>query len=305
MSGLACWGNWLLLLLWSAEPAAAEGVKVSATELPAAVARPVDFTQEILPILRDRCWSCHGSETWEAGLRLDRKEQALRGGDSGPAIVIGKGAESRLLQYVAGLVPDKRMPPDEEPLSVGEISLLRGWIDQGASWPADMATRPDPARLHWAFQPVAAVSPPQQPEVFHPVDALINARLQHEGIAPSPPAERPQLIRRLSLDLLGLLPTAEEIAEFRDDPRPDAYERLVDRLLSSPHYGERWGRHWLDLARYADSDGYEKDLPRPFAYRYRDWVIDALNQDLPFDQFTIEQLAGDLLREATLGRRLC
>ncbi len=227
----------------------------------------------------------------------------MAGGDSGRAIEPGKAAESLLIEYVSGAA-DTVMPPEGEGdrLAPEQVGLLRAWIDQGAPWPDDGA--PASGTDHWAFRPVARPEVPSLKErsgVRNPIDAFIRARLEAEHVAPSPEADRPTLIRRLSLDLLGLPPSPAEVEAFINDEHPDAYERLVDRLLASPHFGERWGRHWLDLARYADSDGYEKDSPRPNAWRYRDWVIAAINHDLPFDQFTTQQLAGDLLPGAGLN----
>ena len=277
------------------------------TVLPPAVEKKVDFG-EIEPILRKNCFSCHGPEEQESGLRLDLKKRALDGGDNGAVIKPGKSAESRLVLLVSGL--DKEtgpMPPKGKgkPLTPAEIGLLRAWIDQGANWPdggdAELAAR------HWSFQKVAVVAPPAVKGVAwpaSPIDSFILARLEKEQIVPSPPADKVTLLRRAYLDLIGLLPSPEEVRKFVVDTQPDAYERLIDRLLASPHYGERWGRHWLDQARYADSDGYEKDGKRPFAWRYRDWVISALNADQPFDQFTIEQIAGDLLPGATLEQKI-
>ena len=195
-------------------------------------------------------------------------------------------------------------------LSAEQVGLLRAWIDQGASWPRPTDSQPvtrRPTSAHWALQPV--VRPPVPPVretewVRNPIDAFVLARINAEGIRPAGEANKARLIRRVSLDVTGLPPSTEEVAEFLADRSDDAYERVVDRLLASPHYGEKWARHWLDLARYADSDGYEKDLPRPHAWRYRHWVIDALNRDLSFDQFSIEQIAGDLLPGATVEQRV-
>ena len=229
-----------------------------------------------------------------SGLRLDQKDAALKGGKAGVDILPGKSAESRLIRLVAGL-DQKFMPPMGAHLTADEVGLLRAWIDQGLEWTARAP--------HWSFQKIQR---PAAPAVRNrawgrnAVDNFILARLEREGIAPSPEAPKLTLLRRVSLDLTGLPPTPEEVRDFLDDNRPDAYERLVDRLLDSPHYGEKWARYWLDLARYADSDGYEKDRSRPWAWRYRHWVIDALNRDMPFDQFTIEQLAGDLLPNRNL-----
>ena len=235
------------------------------------------------------------------------KKRALEGGDNGAVIKTGKSADSRIVLLVAGLDKETGLMPPEgkgKPLTATEIGLLRAWIDQGANWPeggAELAAR------HWSFQKVVAFPPPAVKDNAWPssaIDRFILARLEKENISPSPSADKVTLLRRAYLDLIGLLPSPAEVREFLADLRPDAYERLVDRLLASPHYGERWGRHWLDQARYADSDGYEKDGKRPFAWRYRDWVIAALNADQPFDQFTVEQIAGDLLPGATQEQKI-
>jgi hypothetical protein len=281
-----------------------------AGKLPPPAGRQVDFAANIWPLLRKNCFSCHGAEHQEGGLRLDERKRALEGGDAGAEIVPGKSSESRLVRVIAGIDEEYgRMPPDEKgsPLSAEEIGLVRAWIDQGAKWPDELATAAAAGSNHWSLQPVTR---PPLPEVARgewlreAVDSFVLARLEQEQIAPSPPADRTTLLRRLYLDLTGLLPSPEEVEQFTADQRPDATERLVDRLLASPHFGERWGRHWLDLARYADSDGYEKDRPRPFAFRYRDWVIRAINADLPYDRFTVEQLAGDMLPDAELEQRI-
>ncbi|HEX3870681.1 MAG TPA: DUF1549 domain-containing protein, partial [Pirellulales bacterium] len=266
----------------------------------------VDYARDIKPVLAKRCYSCHGAEQAEASLRLDHKAEALRGGNSGPAIIPGKGDESRLVKYVAGTSDDDMiMPPEGERLSTTEVAMVRAWIDQGAPWPDEKLERR--ATDHWAFRPIAKVKPPTVSSDFkvrNAIDRFVLAKLAEMSIEPSPEADRATLIRRLSLDLLGLLPSPADVEDFVHDKSPKAYERLVDRTLVSPHFGERWARHWLDLARYADSDGYEKDTGRPHAWRYRQWVIDALNADMPFDQFTIEQLAGDLLDDAQTEDRV-
>ncbi len=242
------------------------------------------------------------------GLRLDQKDDALRGGKSGPVIRPGHSADSRLIRLVSGAEGKLVMPPVGERLNAAEIRMLRAWIDQGANWPnTAVISSGGHGNSHWAFQKVRR---PEVPAVRHrswvrnPIDAFIVSRLESEGIEPSPEADKRTLLRRVCLDLTGLPPTPQQIDEFVQDNRPDAYERLVDRLMSSPHYGEKWARYWLDLARYADSDGYEKDLSRPWAWRYRQWVIEALNRDMPYDEFTIEQLAGDLLPNATTEQRI-
>jgi hypothetical protein len=262
--------------------------------LPAAADRQVDFVKDIQPIFAKACYSCHGRQTQESGLRLDRKEDAFKGGDSGSVIFAHESAKSRLIERVAGLDEDAGpMPPEGsgEPLSSQQVALLRAWIDQGASWPAE-------ADRLWSLQAIVRPSIPvvkNRTWMRNEIDAFILEVLEREQVTPSPEADRATLIRRVYLDLVGLLPEPEEVRAFVEDQRPDYYERLVDTLLDSPHYGERWGRHWLDAARYADSDGYEKDGIRPFAWRYRDWVIEAHNRDMPFDVFSIQQIAGDLL----------
>ncbi len=257
----------------------------------------IDFERDIRPVLAARCFACHGAKKQESGLRLDIKKAALVGGDSGKAIIPGKSKQSEFIRRITSDDKDERMPPEGKRLTSEQIAKLTRWIDQGAVWPDDgksLSRKSD----HWAFQPV--VRPPL-PELkshgnTHPIDAFIQARLAKEGLKPSPLADRATLLRRLSQDLTGLPPSVDEIEKFlSDERRPDAYERLVDHLLRSIHYGELWAQYWLDLARYADSDGYEKDLPRPNAWRWRDWVIDAINRDLPYDQFAVQQIAGDLL----------
>lgn len=263
----------------------------------------VDFARDIWPIFVHKCNHCHGEDEQEGGLRLDRGGDALAGGDRGPLLVPGRSSESLLIQFVTGENDEETiMPPAGEALTAGEISLLRRWVDQGALWPRDAdldgAFR---GAHHWSYQPVRDPSPPAVMNsgwVRNPIDAFVLSRLEAEGIAPAAEADRVTWIRRLHLDLIGLPPTPSQIDDFLSDLRPEAYERLVDRLLSSPHFGERWGRHWLDLARYADSDGYEDDKFRPDAWRFRDWVVKAFNDDMPYDRFTIEQLAGDLLDES-------
>jgi hypothetical protein len=257
----------------------------------------VDFAAEIQPLLRQRCTSCHGGVKREGGLSFVDRRSALSEIDSGAhAIIPEKPEESELLRRVAAEDPDERMPPTGEPLNAEQIALLRRWISAGAEWPE-----------HWSLAPLQRRPLPRVPEaswVRNPIDLFVLARLESEEVEPSPEADRSTLIRRLYLDLHGLPPSPPQVEAFLDDESPDAYERLVDRMLASPHFGERWGRHWLDPARYADTDGYEVDAVRPHAWRWRDWVIRAVNDDLPFDQFTVEQLAGDLLPEATLDQKL-
>jgi hypothetical protein len=294
--------DWLLngMLAAAAALCAATGLSAEpAKELPPPADRTVDFAADIQPLLQKNCYSCHGAENQEGGLRLDQKKRALEGGDSGAEIMPGKSAGSRLVRVMAGIDEDfGQMPPDGKgkPLSAPEIGLVRAWIDQGAKWPDETAITKVESQ-HWSLR---AIERPAVPGVaaVSAIDAFIQTRLAKEEIQPSPPAEKTTLLKRLHLDLIGLLPMPEDVEQFLADERPDAIDRQIDRLLASPRFGERWGRHWLDLARYADSDGYEKDRPRPFAFRYRDWVISAINADMPYDQFSIAQLAGDLLSAA-------
>ena len=275
-------------------------------------AEPIEFTRDIEPLLRKRCHGCHGQATQMSGLRLDDKASALKGGASGIVIVPGQSGQSRLIRLVAGLEDKKVMPPGGPRLSPQEIGLLRAWVDQGANWPdapqaSTVASAGKSRPAHWSFQPVARPQPPRtRNETWsrNPIDHFVLAKLERDGIEPAPEADRRTLIRRVFFDLIGLPPSPAEVDAFLRDNRPDAYERLVDQLLESPHYGERWARHWLDLARYADSDGYEKDYVRPNAWRWRHWVIDSFNRDKPFDQFTIEQIAGDLLPGATVEQKI-
>jgi len=278
---------------------------------PASAEPPVDFLREVQPLLAEHCFECHGEETEESGLRLDLGHSILEGGYSGPAIVAGKSEESLLIKAMRGDDEEiARMPPEGAGLTPAQIELLKRWIDEGATVPNETmpeetkANRKRRSSDHWSFQPLGQVEPPQfenQPGILNPVDAFVLARLQAAGLEPSPEAAKATLIRRVSLDLIGLPPTLEEVDAFLEDEKEGAYERLVDRLLHSPHYGERWGRHWLDVARYADSDGYTIDARRSI-WKYRDWVIEAINRDLPFDQFVIEQIAGDLLPAARIDQ---
>jgi hypothetical protein len=267
----------------------------------------VDFVRDVQPILAKRCHSCHGPEKQKNGLRLDVKAAALRGGDGGAVIRPREAAKSPLIARVTSRNSEERMPPKGDPLAAAEVDVLRRWIDAGAPWPD--AASGDAGRVtsaHWAFQPVRRPAVPAVKDagrVRNPIDAFVLARLEKEGRGFSPPAERAALARRLSLDLVGLPPSPAAADAFVRDMSPDAYERYVDSLLASPHYGERWARRWLDLARYADTNGYEKDRNRSI-WPWRDWVIRALNDDLPFDRFTIEQIAGDLLPDATIGSRV-
>ena len=273
-----------------------------AADQPAADAGAIDFEKQIQPLFAKHCVDCHKADKDESGFRLDLGHLAIKGGDRGVAIVPGKSGESILFQALIGKGDVTSMPYEKPRLPAADIELIKKWIDSGAKVPASDAAGAVVKSNHWSFQPIRrrAVSG-QKSEARgqqSPIDAFVRARLEREGLAPSPEADRSTLIRRLSLDLLGLLPTADDVREFVNDKEPDAYERLVDRLLASPAYGERHGRHWLDIARYADSNGFTIDSARQ-VWKYREWVINAINADLSFDQFTVEQLAGDLLPNAT------
>jgi len=280
----------------------------------------IDFSSEIQPVFKQYCAECHGPSKARGRLRLHAPDLILKGGLSGPPITPGKSEESLLIRRVLGLDGEDQMPLDGDPLPEATIARLRAWIDQGALMPGTASAGsvtgdrpstgsgqryiPDPE--HWAY-----VKPkrPQVPMVARTewarngIDQFVLARLEREHLAPSPEASKAMLLRRVTLDLTGLPPSPAELDAFLADTAPDAYDRVVERLLASTHYGERWARPWLDLARYADTNGYEKDNRRSI-WKYRDWVIDALNRDLPFDQFTIEQIAGDMLPGATTEQKI-
>ena len=255
------------------------------------------FASEIHPMLAEKCFACHGPDVQEADLRLDTREGALRGLDSQlHAIVPGDVNASELIRRVTTDDSDERMPPEGDPLSAQQIGSLKKWIAGSAPYPT-----------HWAYADLSPGSLPlvkNESWIASPIDRYVLSKLEAHGITPSPQADRYTLVKRLHYDLVGIPPSPELVDRFISDDSPDALERLVDSLLESEHFGERWARHWLDKARYADSDGYEKDNPRLNAWRYRDWVIGAINDDMPMDRFTIEQLAGDLLPDATESQRL-
>lgn len=268
----------------------------------------VDFTRDIQPIFAANCYQCHSAKKASGQLRLDAKAAALKGGLSGAVIVAGNSKDSILVHRLLGLNGEARMPMGGQ-LKPEQIEIVKRWIDEGAVWPESESAIGNPQSAipqHWAFVAPTRAALPQVKNsawVKSPVDAFILSAIEKRGLTPSAEASKETLIRRLSLDLTGLPPSLKEIDEFLADNSPQAYEKLVDRLLASPHYGERWGRWWLDAARYADTNGFEKDLPRSI-WPYRDWVIKAFNHDMPFDQFTIEQLAGDLLPNPTLDQRI-
>jgi len=269
--------------------------------------KPVSFSSDIRPIFETSCWKCHGGAVQLSKLDLRTRDAALKGGQRGSAIAPGKAVESRLYRVVAGL--EKPAMPLDGKLSTEQISIIRDWIDQGAAWdPAppppspesvvieDMPISPE-ARSYWAFQkPVRAALPAA---TANPIDAFLAKTRAEKLVTAAGRADRNTLLRRAYMDLIGLPPTPAESAAFLADDSPRAWERLIDRLLASPHYGERWGRHWLDVARYADSNGFEHDFDRPNSWRYRDYVIRAFNQDKPYNTFLMEQIAGDELDPAT------
>jgi len=259
------------------------------------------FAREIRPILAGRCYGCHGPNVQQNGLRLDSLQALLKGSDNGPIVVPGQADQSRLIRRLTAL-ERPQMPYGGPPLSDEEIQQIRAWINAGAPGPdsAEPVAAVHPLK-HWAYvKPVRPALPQVKNAAWcrNPIDYFVLARLEKEGLAPSPEADKATLIRRVYLDLIGLPPTPQAVDAFLADKRPDAYERVVDQLLASPRYGERWASRWLDLARYADSNGYEKD-DRRTAWEFRDWVIRALNENMPFSEFTIEQIAGDMLPNAT------
>lgn len=268
------------------------GARAAAAEQPS-----VEFSRDIKPLLAEHCIRCHGPDKAEGGLNLTDRAKVVGKLESGVAgLVVGKPDESEIIRRVTSHDEAVRMPPEGKPLAATDVAKLRRWIAAGAEY-----------QTHWAYRPLKSPTAPSVKNdawVRTPLDAFVLAKLEAKQIAPSPEAQRAVLIKRLYFDLLGLLPKPEEVDAFVADKSSGAYEALVDRLLASPHFGERWGRHWLDMARYADSDGYEKDRARPDAYVFRDWVIKALNDDMPFDKFTIEQLAGDLLPGSTAQQRI-
>ncbi len=270
-------------------------------------AAPVDFVRDVRPVLERHCHSCHGPEKQKGGLRLDVKSAALKGGEEhAPNIIPGKAKESPLLIAVRGEDEDLKMPPKGERLTTMEIETLDRWVAEGAVWPDGVdSVKLAEATAHWSFQPMTM---PQVPEPVNrawgkdSLDGFILSRLEKEGLAPAPEATRAAWIRRVSFDLTGLPPTPEQVRAFESDQKPDAYERVVNELLSSPHYGEQWAQHWLDLVRYADTHGFEVNTERPNAWPYRDYVIRAFNADTPYHQFIREQLVGDQLgQDAATG----
>jgi mono/diheme cytochrome c family protein len=270
-------------------------------------AESVDFVRDVRPILQKHCESCHGPEKHKSGLRLDIKSEAFKGGDGyGPAIIAGDVEESPLLQLIQAEDEDDRMPPSGDGLSRAEIATLVSWVKEGAAWPdgVDLAKLED-RRDHWSFKPVETptlAAAAADAWSRNPIDRMILGGLDREGLKTAPEASRATWLRRVSFDLIGLPPTPEQVAAFIKDGRPDAYERIVEGLLASPRYGERWAQHWLDVVRYADTHGFEVNTERPNAWPYRDYVIESFNSDTPYDRFIREQLVGDALgKDAATG----
>ncbi|MCA9175700.1 MAG: PSD1 domain-containing protein [Planctomycetales bacterium] len=270
------------------------------------IAQEPNFERDVAPIFRERCLRCHNDRQRRGGLSLQTAQSTRQGGDSGEVLTPENTDSGTLLSYITPTDGVAEMPQGEAPLDPEQLQRIRQWIKAGAHWPEDLRLEPEPL---WSLRPLQqppvpdGVGAPEFP-VRNPIDAFIAAGLRAAGLRPAPAADQRTLARRLHLDLLGLPPSPEMVEAFAADDRPGAYERLVDRLLASPHFGERWGRHWLDLARYADSDGYLGDSERTHAWVYREWVIDAINRDQPFDRFSIEQLAGDLLPTPSVDQRV-
>ncbi len=282
-----------------------------ALEPPAESADIAFFERDIRPLLAEHCLECHSVESGKrkGGLLLDSREGIAQGGDSGPALLPGKPDESRIVMATRWDDADLRMPP-KKALEAGKAELLAEWIRRGAPDPRETSAKPrahsgmslEEGRAFWAFKPVTSPVPPQSTAV-HPVDRFILAKLEASGLAPAPRADRRTLIRRASYSLTGLPPSPEDVEQFATDESPEAFVKIVDRLLESPAYGERWGRHWLDVVRYADTCGNASDYPVPQLHLYRDWVVSAINADMPYDRFLCEQIAGDLLYTGSVAER--
>lgn len=267
----------------------------------------VDFQLDIAPVLQQRCLNCHNDRDRRGGLSLQSHRSLKSGGDSGEVVTPGDSDASYLLHLIQPADGNAEMPKNAAPLKPEQITAIRNWIQSGAKWPEDLVLEPP---VLWSLRPIQRPAVPVNEDMIpgfpiqNPIDAFVAARLAAASLTSAPQAERRTLIRRLYLDLTGLPPSPAAVESFMASSEPMAYEELVEELLSSPHYGEHWGRHWLDLARYADSEGYLGDDERPHAWVYREWVINAINNDVPFDQFTIDQLAGDLFAEPTLEQKI-
>ena len=278
----------VILAIWLAVSA----ITACSTAAEQADASKVDFIKQVQPILAKQCYACHGPDEAESGLRFDKQASVFGEAESGDhAIVAGDIDASELIARITSDDESERMPPEGDPITPEEIEILRRWIEQGAEWD-----------IHWAFKPMQSAGPPEVDDPAwsqNPIDAFIFDGLRRVGLQPNSPADRRALVRRAVYDLTGLPPTAEQVQQFVNDSDPSAFEKLIDEQLDSHHYGERWGRHWLDLVRYAETNSYERDGPKPNAWKYRDYVIRSFNDDKPYDQFLQEQLAGDELDEVT------
>ena len=272
---------------------------IDVEELPPPAKHKVNFVKEILPIFKKHCVECHGPDKQKSDYRIDVKARAFGGGEMGEAIIPGKSAESPLVHFISGLDEEVIMPPKGDSLGDKKVGLIRAWIDQGADWPDDAGAQVADPMDHWAFKPLQQ---PGTPRFMNPIDAFLLVRLERKGLKFSPRADKRTLIRRLYLVMHGLPPTSAEVTAFVENKDPRAYAQLVDRVLASPRYGERWGQHWLDIVRFAESHGFEMNRERPHAWRYRDYVIESFNTDKPYNQFVKEQLAGDTFgAEAATG----
>jgi len=263
----------------------------------------INFHEQVAPLLVKNCIECHNSSITKGNLNLETLSMALKGGDHGKAIVVGNPEQSLLYQKIIAKDASSKpeMPKKKPALAKADVEKIKAWIADGAAWPKEIVLK-EKAKADgsfWSFKPIAKMMPPVIKDApaawkINPIDAFVFAKLKEKGLQPSPKADKRTLLRRITLDLIGLPPTVSEVADFLNDENPDAYERVVDRLLASPGYGERWARHWLDVARFSESDGFEEDMQRPQAYTFRDYVIRALNQDKPYDEFVREQIAGDV-----------
>ena len=265
---------------------------IDVDQLPPPAKREVDFAKDIWPVFKKHCVKCHGPEKKKSGFRIDVRELALEGGDMGVAIVPGKSAESPLIHFVSGLDEETVMPPKGDLLDDKTVGLIRAWIEQGADWPDDAGIKIADQMDHWAFK---KISWPGSPRFMLPIDAFVIEQLEKKKLKLSPRADKRTLIRRLYLVMHGLPPTPAEVEAFLRDAKPGAFVRLVDKVLASPRYGERWASHWLDLVRFGETHGFETNRERPNAWPYRDWVIQSFNDDKPYNQFVREQIAGDAL----------
>jgi len=276
-----------LLADQTSTPVAAQLVSV------AKAPEPIDFNRQVRPLLAKHCYACHGPDEAESGLNLTSFESATAECDSGSkAIVPHKSMDSELLARVTSSDESDRMPPEGDRLTASQIGILKAWIEQGAQY-----------NRHWSFQPRKQIDVPEVIDYAWcetPIDRFILSKLEASGLKPAGPADKRTLIRRVYFDMIGIPPTIEEVIAFESDAKQDAYERMVDRLLADPRMGERWGRHWLDVVRYAETNSFERDGLKPNAWKYRDWVIRSINSDKPYDQFVTEQLAGDELDEVTI-----